>query len=67
MRTNPLSKAKELENRVARIVTAYLEGISSDRNGLTQLVPLYPTCTPSLDGRGVEANAALVTPEPSVA
>ena len=59
MRTNPLSKAKELENRVARIVTAYLEGISSDRNGLAQLVPLYPTCTPSLDGRGV---VALVTP-----
>lgn len=37
-RTNPLSKAKEMEKRVARIVTAYLEGISSSttkRSGLT--------------------------------
>lgn len=30
MRTNPLSKAKELAKRVTKIVTAYLEGISSD-------------------------------------
>ena len=47
MRTKPLSNAKELEKIVAKIVTAYLEGISSDtEKGLVQLVPpLYAAST----------------------
>jgi len=44
MRTNPLSKAKEMEERVAIIITAYLEGISF---GTTKRVRpnLYHLCS----------------------